>query len=495
MATPRDTTIGNAAGAAERARFLELFAAVMLPMFLAAVDQTIVATATPAIGHDMGHLADMPWLAVGYLIGALVVVPLYGQMGDHFGRRRVLTVAIGVFTVGSLACGLASGFGTLVAARVLQGLGGGGLMSLSQALIGEVLPPRQRAKYQAYFAVVFVSASLLGPLIGAAIVESLGWRWLFLVNVPLAAFALWRLRALAADDRVRPWHGRYDWAGTVAFSFAAVGTLWLLNEVERLLARSGAIAVAAFVGVALAWVAVARIERGAQRRGDVPFLPVDLLAMPAIRTAVAVVIGFAAVMFANVFYLPVYMHLALGGGASESALLLLPLTGGIVLGSGLTGRLMARTGRTREFPMAGMALAAVALAAMSVAPPSRGLLIALSMLTGAGLGTVMSTMQIVTQITAGPARLGGAAASVSLGRSLGASAGAAAFGALLFGAESVPDLAALRADPAALAETIRSFHHAFAGAAVLAALTAVLAGRLPPIRLTADDTPGVAAAG
>lgn len=477
----RDAPSLPADAAVDRGRFLAVFGAVMLPMFLAAVDQTIVATATPAIGHDLGHLGDMSWLAVSYLLASVAVVPLYGQAGDHFGRRRGLAVAVVLFTLGSLACGLATSFGALVAARVLQGLGGGGLMSLSQALIGEVLPPRQRARFQGWFAIVFISASLLGPLIGAVVVAHTSWRWLFLANLPFAAFALWRLSSLPAGPAARPWQGRYDAAGTLLFALAVVGTLLLLSEAGRGWAGTTSLAVAA--ALALAWVLLLGVERRVVRRGATPFLPMDLLAVPAIRSAAGTVAGFAAVMFASIFYLPVYLHLALGGSLSQSALLLLPLTGGMVAGAGLTGRLIVHTGRTREFPIAGLAIAAAALALMSALPPQRDTLVALSALAGIGLGAVMSVMQIITQIVAGPARLGAAAATVSLARSLGASAGAAGFGVLVFGGHVAPDLAALQADPAALQAALQGFHRAFAVAAAVAAATALLATRLPPIRI------------
>ena len=358
----RDRVPAAVHGGVDRARFFAVFGAVMLPMFLAAVDQTIVATATPAIGHELGHLGDMSWLAVSYLLASVTVVPLYGQAGDHFGRRRLLGIAVVLFTLGSLACGLATSFVALVAARVLQGLGGGGLMSLSQALIGEVLPPQQRARFQGWFAIVFVSASLMGPLIGALVVAHTSWRWLFLANLPFAAFALWRLSTLPAGAAARPWQGRYDAAGTLLFAGAVIGTLLLLSEAGRGWAGSTSLAVAAALG--LAWGLLLAVERRVVRRGATPFLPMDLLAVPAIRSAAGTVAGFAAVMFASLFYLPVYLHLALGGSLSQSALLLLPLTGGMVTGAGLTSRLMVHTGRTREFPIAGLALAAVALGLM-----------------------------------------------------------------------------------------------------------------------------------
>src|SRR5436305_4009378 len=179
-----------------RAEFLNLFLAVFLPMFMAAVDQTLLATATPAIAGTLGGLRDTSWIAVGYLLASATIVPVYGRLGDLHGRRDLLFVALGVFTLGSLACSLVQTLPQLVAARILQGLGGGGLMVLSQALIGELVPPRERARFQGYFATVFTAASIGGPVIGGIVVSHTSWRWLFFVNLPLAAFAAWRLRQL-----------------------------------------------------------------------------------------------------------------------------------------------------------------------------------------------------------------------------------------------------------------------------------------------------------
>src|SRR3989440_6236155 len=183
-ATPPETV--------SRAEFLNLFLAVFLPMFMAAVDQTLLATATPAIAESLGGLRDTSWIAVGYLLASATIVPVYGRLGDRRGRRDVLLVALGVFTLGSLACGLAQSLPQLVAARVLQGLGGGGLMVLSQALIGELVPPRERARFQGYFATVFTAASIGGPVLGGIVVSHVSWRWLFIANLPLAVFAAWR---------------------------------------------------------------------------------------------------------------------------------------------------------------------------------------------------------------------------------------------------------------------------------------------------------------
>jgi EmrB/QacA subfamily drug resistance transporter len=470
---------------ADRARFRRLFAAVMLPMFVAAVDQTLLATATPLISRELGGLAESAWIAVGYLLAAVVTVPLYGQLGDHLGRRRMLRRAIYLFALGSLGCTLAPTLVLLIAARVLQGLGGGGLMSLSQALIGEVLPPQQRARYQGYFAIIFTLASVGGPVIGGLVVQHASWRWLFAVNLPLCALALWRLSKLDGQDHRRPLEGRTDVAGLVLFAVTMSLTLLLLSSVARIYGWLSPTALGLALLVLALWALLARVELAVERRGGRPVLPIDLLRQPAIRQAVLTVIGFASVMFAMVFYLPIYLQLTLGSNSAEAGLQLLPLTAGIVCGSALTGRMIVWTGRPRRIPVVGLLFAAACLLALGLGAPDKRLVVALGLGTGFGLGCVMSVMQIVTQLSAGMARLGAAAASVSLARSLGASVGASAFAAIVFAGIDVSDLRRLAADAALQGRLSDAFHTAFIIAAGLCVLAAWAASRLPDLRF--DD--------
>jgi EmrB/QacA subfamily drug resistance transporter len=468
----------------DRARFRRLFVAVMVPMFLAAVDQTMLATATPVISRELGGLRDTSWLAVAYLLASVIMVPLYGRLGDRFGRRKVLSAAIIVFALGSLACAMAPTLGLLVAARALQGIGGGGLMTLSQALIGEVVAPRLRARNQSYFAIIFTLASVGGPVIGGLVVHHASWRWLFIVNLPLCALAVWRLRTMLGDDRLHPARGKPDAAGIVLFALAAAtGLVWLSSAGHRFAWASATSIV--LVASALAFgIALIRVERRAER----PFLPIELLAMPAVRYAVLTVIGFASAMFAMVFYLPVYLQLALHSNPAESGLLLLPLTGGIVAGAALTGRIIVWTGRPTAIPSVGLSVAAIALFGLAVLPQARPVLVGLEIMAGVGLGSVMSVMQIVTQTAAGPARLGAAASTVSLARTLGSSIGASAFGALIYGLiGGAPVIAEVRS-AAADARIDRAFEVAFLAAAALCLLAAWAASRVPALRFDGEQT-------
>ena len=438
--------------ASEGTRFVVLFTAVLLPMFLAAVDQTLLAVATPEIGREFGDMSRVSWLAVAYLLASVVLVPLYGRLADRFGRRRLLGVALSVFTAGSVACALAPTITWLIAARALQGAGGAGMMSLSHALIGEVLQPRERARYQGYFAVLFASASLVGPLLGGVVVQLGDWRWLFVANQPLCALAGWRLARLSHVPPPLDRRGRVDFAGGVLFALTAALTMWLLSRTGGVTLLSGWL-VWAVPGLAvLLWLLLWRVGM----RTPLPYLPLDLL--------------------------PAYVQAAFASTASESGAMLLPLTGGMIAGSTLAGRVVMVTGRTREPPMGGLLVAAISLMLLGLLPPSRAAVLIMGATTGLGLGMVMSVTQIISQIAAGPQRLGAAAAVISLSRNLGAAMGAAAFGAI---ALSVPGGAGgLLA--AGAARGVSGYHAAFLLAGLVCALGAWAASRLPRDRLLGD---------
>lgn len=413
----------------DRARFLALFSAVMLPMFMAAVDQTLLATATPVIAHELGALADTSWIAVGYLLAATVMAPVYGRAGDRLGRRNVLLAALAVFAMGSLACGLAQSMHTLIAARVLQGLGGGGLMVTSQALIGELVPPRERPRFQGYFAIVFTASSVGGPVLGGFVVNHASWRWLFFANLPLCLLAAWRVAKLprpapGSTSRDAP----LDPMGLVLFVIAAVATLlWLSLAGHRfalLSPVSGVLLVLALGGAFALW--------RQQRRRAHPFLPLDVLRLPGVPAVCATVACFAAAMFALVFLLPIYLQLGLHASAASAGLQLLPLTGGLVLGAVINGRYTARAGMVGRTPPWGLGAAALAMAGLALLPPSAAATTVAAAVCGLGFGTVMPNAQLSVQLIGGRARLGASAALLALSRSAGASFGTAAFGGLAF---------------------------------------------------------------
>jgi EmrB/QacA subfamily drug resistance transporter len=466
-----------------RAQFLNLFTAVMLPMFLAAVDQTLLATATPRIAADLGDLSDSAWIAVGYLLAATVMAPIYGRLGDRLGRRNALLTALLMFALGSLACGAARTLEQLIAGRVLQGLGGGGLMVLSQALIGELVPPHLRARYQGYFAVVFTASSVGGPLLGGLVVHHASWRWLFWANLPLCALAAWRVARLPKPARSAERDAPLDPVGVLLFVLTACSALLWCSLVGHHFAlrsaTSGLLLVLALGGGTLLW--------HQQRRHSHPFLPLDILRLPGVLPICLSVLSFAGSMFALVFMLPIVLQLAHGASATGAGLQLLPLTAGLVIGSTINGRLMARNGLVGHWPWRGLTAAALALLTLALAPPATGLITLAILVCGLGFGTVMPAAQLITQLLAGRARLGAAAALLSLTRSTGASFGTAAFGGLLFALlrlNGVPaEGSALTMSALPAEQLLHASHIVFGCLAAFVGLGAWAASRIPTMPL------------
>jgi EmrB/QacA subfamily drug resistance transporter len=463
-----------------RAQFLNLFVAVFLPMFMAAVDQTLLATATPAIAESLGGLRDTSWIMVAYLLAAAVIAPVYGRLGDSRGRRNMLLVAISIFALGSAACGLAQSLPQLVAGRVLQGLGGGGLMVLSQAIIGELVPPFERIRFQGYFALVFTTASVSGPVIGGLVVANFSWRWLFFANLPLVAFAAWRLYRLPPGERHARPEGT-DMPGQVLFAIGALAALFWLTSGGH---RFDWLSVTSFIVFGIAAVSLGLLFRH-ERRHATPFLPVELLRERAIRLSAALVSLFAACLFAMVFFLPVYLQLGHHVRPDVAGLLLLPLTAGQVTAAMTASLILRRTGEPHIVPIVGMAISSAALLLLGLLPPHMGLVIGLGFITGLGFGSVMPINQVVMQTVAGRARLGAVTAMSSLARSTGGAAGAALFGAIIFAMMPVADRQSLAQQVSAqgLDVVISAFHRGFLCVAALAALAAFIASRIPRISL------------
>ena len=463
--------------AVTRAEFLQLFAAVFLPMFMAAVDQTLLATATPAIAASLGGLRDTSWIAVGYLLAAATIVPVYGRLGDLRPRRDVLLAALVVFTTGSLACGISQSLPQLVAARVVQGLGGGGLMTLSQALIGELVPPRERARFQAYFAVLFMAASIGGPVIGGVVVSNASWRWLFFANVPLAIFAAWRLMRLPRGEHPARRSRGLGIPGHVLFAIGTTTTLfWLTSGGHRFAWTSVHSLALAAIGVsALAALCVH------ERRHAAPFFPVELLRERTIALSSLLVALFASCLFAVIFFLPIYLQLARGMTPHQSGLLLLPVTAGMVCASISSSRLLRRTGRPHWIPVIGMSISGVALLLLALLPPNTYVIAALGFTAGLGFGTVMPTTQVTVQTLAGRDKLASVTALVSLARSSGGASGAALFGAIAFASipRTVAQSSAYPADGASARMVTDAFHYGFLCTAALAALAVFAASRIP----------------
>ncbi len=413
-----------------RDAFRRVFPGVMVAMFLASADQTILASALPTIASHLGGFEYVSWVVVAYLLAATIAAPLYGHLGDRFGRKNMLMVALSVFTVASIACAAAPTLLALIAARALQGLGGGGLMTLAQALIGENVPPRERGRFQGYFAAVFALASTSGPILGAYLTEHVTWRSVFAVNLPLGLLAAYLAHRIPYTAPARRAGYRPDLVGTLLFCVATVGLLVTLSSAGHRLPFTSWALYAAIAGVAILYAALYAWEK----RSEHPVIPVRLLQRADIARPDAVVICFAATLFATVLYLPLYLQIGRGLGIGTSGTLLLPITLSMVTAATLTGRLVSLTGKVTIFPIIGLTLASAALATLgaSITIAPTPLVLALTALTGAGLGMVMPAMQVGVQHAAGRESLGAAIGAMSLCRSIGGAIGVAVIGAIIF---------------------------------------------------------------
>jgi len=412
-----------------RAVFFTVFPSIMLPMFMSSVDQTIVATALPAIAAELGDVERVSWVVVAYLVANTIAAPVYGRLGDVLGRKRMLFVALGMSMLGSVLCTLSGSMLMLTFARIIQGFGGGGLMTMAQALIGEAIPPRERGRYQAYLAATFVTSSTFGPVAGGYLTQHLGWRAVFAVSLMVGCAAM----GLATRLTPRPPAGgrlQFDVWGTIFFASFVAPALLALQGFHHLNA-------AALPGIALllglALVALIMLLRQ-EKRAPAPLLPLNLLRQPGIWRTNAMAACIGAAMVSMISFLPMYLQVVRGITPSETGFLMLPMTVGIGFGAMFTGRLISATGRTTLFPRIGLPITASSFAALAFLAPHLTIaqlpwafaLISFSM------GSGMPVVQMTVQTVAGPKFLGAASASVQLARSIGAAFGTALVGAVLF---------------------------------------------------------------
>ena len=412
-----------------RSLFFAVFPSIMLPMFLAVVDQTIVATALPSIAGSLGDVERISWIVIAYLIAGTVAAPVYGYYGDLHGRRKVMFVALSVFILASCLCAAAQSMLMLILARVAQGLGGGGLMTLSQALIGETVPPRERARYQGYLAAVVVCSSTFGPVVGGLLTQSFGWRSVFFVNVPLGAVAIVLARRLPSKKGIRE-RAPFDIVGLALF---VCFTVPLLIGLERLQLLDPSAFVIAAICAAVGIVALLLLLKRETSTPN-PLFPVGLLKRPEIWHSDAMAALHGAALVSLITFLPIYLRVVHGTSATQTGLLLLPLTAGIGFGSMITGQIVSRTGRTMIVSTVGLSVVTLLLLAQAAFAVYMSALelTALWGVTALFMGSVMGVVQVTVQNAAGRERLGAAAASVQLSRSVGASFGTALIGMILF---------------------------------------------------------------
>jgi EmrB/QacA subfamily drug resistance transporter len=426
-AVPAPADAASVPRAADQPRVLVVFAALVLVMLLASLDQTIVSTALPTIVDDLGGLAHLSWVVTSYLLATTVTGPLHAKLGDLYGRKVVLQIAIGIFLLGSALCGQARSMGELIGFRVLQGLGGGGLLVTTTAIVGDIIAPRDRGRYQGIFGAVFGVSTIIGPLLGGFFVEHLSWRWIFYVNLPVGVIAVVVIAAVFQRPAVLR-QRRIDYLGAgllaVLLSSVVLVTSWggavlpWSSPVIVVLAAGSALAVAAFLFV--------------ERRAREPILPLSLFRNPVfvVASVVGFIVGLA--MFGSVTYLPLYLQVVKSATPSGSGLQLGPMMGGMLATSVLSGQLISRFGRYKIFPVLGTAIMTVALGLLSRIGPATTTTAtsAMMLLLGLGMGMVMQVLVMAVQNAVPYEHLGVATSGATLFRMIGGAIGVSVFGAL-----------------------------------------------------------------
>src|SRR5215212_2379378 len=406
------------------------FGGLLLAMLLASLDQTIVSTALPTVVRDLGGLDQIAWVVTAYMLGATVSMPLWGRISDLYGRKRLFQGAIVVFLLGSALSGAAASLGELVTFRALQGLGAGGLMTLAMAIVADIIAPRERGRYQGYIQMVFVVASVAGPLLGGFFADEASWRWVFYVNLPIGAIAL-AVITTQLDLPARHERHRIDYLGAALLAGALTAILLVTT----------------WGGDRYAWTSPAILGLGAgalallagfvlqERRAAEPILPLRLFRDRVFVVVSATLFTATLALFAAIVFLPVFLQTVTGASAEGSGLLLLPLLVATTATTAVVGRVISRTGRYKVFPAVGLGVMGVGLLLLSTmdASTSRAVTALFMVVFGVGFGMVSQVLVLAIQNAVDRRDIGIATASANLFRGLGGAIGAAALGAVFAG--------------------------------------------------------------
>jgi EmrB/QacA subfamily drug resistance transporter len=415
-------------GERSHAEIMVIMSALMLGMLLAALDQTIVATALPRIASDLNGLNRLSWVATAYLLTSAISTPLYGKISDMYGRKKIFQASIVIFLLGSALCGLSQSMSQLIFFRGLQGLGAGGLMTLAQAIIGDIVSPRQRGRYQGYFGAVFMVSSVAGPLLGGFFTDHLSWRWIFYINLPIGIIAL-TVIAARLHLPVRKTEHKIDFlgAGLLAVSVASLllATVWGGTDY--------AWGSSTIIGLFATFVAAALLFAWREHIATEPIIPLRLFKNDIFSVSVLLSLLAGIGMFGAIIFLPEYQQIVRGYSATKSGLLLLPLVGGLLIAVVTSGRLVSKLGHYRPFPIIGTLIMAFGFWLFSHVSvnTNQGLLSLWMIVLGLGIGSFLQVMTVAVQNSVDRKELGTATSVVIFFRSVGSAIGAALFGAVL----------------------------------------------------------------